>query len=621
MTLTGSSLSIEGLYTAAGLTLPPTPGRVGVCLSGGGSRALSAGMGQFRALKQLTVNGAPVLGQVRALSTVSGGSWLGVPFIFLPPTAASDNAYLGPYVADQSTLTPAELAVLPAGNAGTPSTSPLFSIELLALEAFLLYEVLGVAPNMLWQTLIALHILAAHRLSSPTAKLTPDDTFTLNATTQAASVTNPAANPPLNPAIVGEIIDQFASGAARVTRPYLICNTSMFLDQNGVLPLAPVQSGGLITGILGTPSGTDASGLPVGGGAITSFAFNSVFASDAAETATVAQARQWSLTDAVGASSAATAYALQNQLAIWEKNPPEFAAEVVKFADELLQWIRSHLPVEQQNRARAALQRYATATGTVDLFALKFSFPNLQDLDPKYYYWSPAHAQTVQQPVPTGFADGGSLENTGINGMLAYSDIDSIIWFVNTEVPIRVGQFGVSDGQGGFIPNTQFIIDESIPPLFGYKPYEAGGLGEYKGYVPYTDTTNDDYSAYSSNQFPALLQGLAAAAGACFTTNNAIFAQSLTVMPNAWFGITGGKTVRVVWCYLNFAQRWADLFASNPDVMALVNAARTSSNFPHYNTLDTSLTATEVNLLSNLTCWAVINQATTFTELFASAGV
>jgi hypothetical protein len=211
--------------------------------------------------------------------------------------------------------------------------------------------------------------------------------------------------------------------------------------------------------------------------------------------------------------------------------------------------------------------------------------------------------------------------------MLAYSDIDSIISFVNTEVPIRVGQFGVSDGQGGFIPNTQFIIDESIPPLFGYKPYEAGGLGEYKGYVPYTDATNDDYSAYShnqvfpSNQFPALLQGLAAAAGASFTTNSAIFTQSLTVMPNAWFGITSGKTVTVVWCYLNFAQSWADLFASNPDVMALVNAARTSSNFPHYNTLDTSLTATEVNLLSNLTCWAVTNQATTFMELFAGAGI
>jgi hypothetical protein len=626
LTLTGNGLSIEGLYAAAGIALPATPGRVGVCLSGGGSRALAAGMGQLRALKQLTVNGAPLLGQARALSTVSGGSWLGVPFIFLPQTAASDDAYLGPYVADQSTLTPAQLAVLPAGNAGMPITSASFSVELLALEAFLLHEVLGVAPDMLWQTLIGLHILAAHGLSLPTARLLPDDTFTLNSTTMANSVTNPAANPPLNPGIAGETIDQFANGAGRVVRPYLICNTAMFLDQKGVLPLAPVQTGGLLTGILGTPVGTDGNGLPVGGGAIKSFAFNSLFDSLAGGTATVAQTRQWSLTDAVGISSAAVAYALQNQLAIWQQNPLQFAAELAKFAKELLQWIRSHIPAEKQGNARATLQRFAAAR-PADLASLKFTLPNLKDLVPKYFYWSPLHAQPVRQPVPTGFADGGSLENTGINGLLAYSDIDNLISFVNSGVPIQAGQYGVSDGHGGFIANTGFIIDECIPPLFGYKPYESGGLGEYKGYVPYTDTTNDDYSAYAHNQvfpssqFPALLQGLTAAAGAGFTTNAAIFAQTLEVIANSWFGVAGGNTVTVVWCYLNFAQSWAALFANNPDVAALVNAARTSSNFPHYNTLDTSLTPTQVNLLSNLTCWVITNQAATFTRLFADAGV
>jgi hypothetical protein len=58
----------------------------------------------------------------------------------------------------------------------------------------------------------------------------------------------------------------------------------------------------------------------------------------------------------------------------------------------------------------------------------------------------------VQQPVPTGFADGGSLENTGINGVLAYADIDSVIAFVNSGMPIQLGQFGVSDGHDGSFP-------------------------------------------------------------------------------------------------------------------------------------------------------------------------
>jgi hypothetical protein len=69
-----------------------------VSLSGGGSRALTAGMGQLRALNKLTANDQSLLAQVKALSTVSGGSWLGVPFTYLPPESPSDAAYLGPWI-------------------------------------------------------------------------------------------------------------------------------------------------------------------------------------------------------------------------------------------------------------------------------------------------------------------------------------------------------------------------------------------------------------------------------------------------------------------------------------------------------------------------------------------
>jgi hypothetical protein len=64
--------------------LEGTPGRVGICLSGGGSRALTAAMGQLRALRNLkTANGLDLISQTRVLSTVSGGSWLGVTFQYL----------------------------------------------------------------------------------------------------------------------------------------------------------------------------------------------------------------------------------------------------------------------------------------------------------------------------------------------------------------------------------------------------------------------------------------------------------------------------------------------------------------------------------------------------------
>ena len=93
ITPTTDSLSVQRL-------LPRTaslPGNVGVSLSGGGSRALTAGMGQLRALRKLTVNGRSLLAQVKALSVVSGGAWLGVPYVYLPRGGASDTAYLGPW--------------------------------------------------------------------------------------------------------------------------------------------------------------------------------------------------------------------------------------------------------------------------------------------------------------------------------------------------------------------------------------------------------------------------------------------------------------------------------------------------------------------------------------------
>ena len=153
ITPTIGSLSVNQFYAMP----PATPGNVGVSLSGGGSRALTAGMGQLRALNKLAANGQSLLAQVKALSTVSGGSWLGVPFIYLPPGSSSDAAYLGPWIEAQSTLTPAILAQLPAGNAGVPISSPLFAPKLLAVQALLLHAVLRVPPDMLWQTIIGLN--------------------------------------------------------------------------------------------------------------------------------------------------------------------------------------------------------------------------------------------------------------------------------------------------------------------------------------------------------------------------------------------------------------------------------------------------------------------------------
>ncbi len=181
-------------------------------------------MGQLRALNKLTTNGRSLLAQVKALSTVSGGAWLGMPFVYLPPGSPSDAAYLGPWVEDQSTLTPAMLAQLPAGNAGVPISSPLFAPKLLAVQVLLLHAVLGVPPDMLWQTIIGLDILADYGLYAPTTQLTPTDTFSFDAATVASQITNPN----LNPALAGEPIYLYADTCDPIDPAWVVLDQAAY---------------------------------------------------------------------------------------------------------------------------------------------------------------------------------------------------------------------------------------------------------------------------------------------------------------------------------------------------------------------------------------------------------
>ena len=616
-TTTTESLSVNQFY----VTPPATPGNVGVCLSGGGSRALTAGMGQLRALTKLVAaNGQSLLAQVKALSTVSGGSWIGVPFIYLPPGSPSDAAYLGPWIEDQSALTPATLAQLPAGNAGVPISSPLFAPKLLAVQALLLHAVLRVPPDMLWQTIIGLNILADYGLYAPTIHLTPTDTFSFDAAVVATQVTNPN----LNPAIAGEPIDLYADirDPSRTRRPFLICNCAMFLKEPSTTLelLAPVQVTPFVTGIFGTPEGEDGNGRKPGGG-VNTFGFNSAYVSASSIAATVAQTRQWSLTDAVGTSSAFFAEVLQNLFQGWRQNPADLAVLVAANADTIQHWIRTKLPIEARGPAVELLRLNAQPMLGQPLLQTMLS--DLQKIIPSYQYWPVLDPQPTTQPVPSQFADGGNLENTGIAALLAYSDIDSVIAFVNPMTVMQPGAYGVADGQGGFIPETTLIVDACIPPLFGYQPYESGGLGESVGYVRYGQGSSTKYPMYANNQifepaaFPTLLQGLWAASGSGSYARPAIFPQRLAVRPNAWFGVTSAREVTVVWFYLSFVTEWEALFANNPSVRAIIELERSTNSFPNYSTLNTNLSATQINLLANLTAWSV-NETERVSGLFSS---
>jgi hypothetical protein len=626
--------------TAPGLTVSrfvdpgSTPGNVGICLSGGGSRALTGGMGQLRALNTLkTADGRSLLGQARALSTVSGGSWAGVPFEFLT-AGTSDEDYLNGYVADPGRLVPTAtpgatvaetLDALPPGNIAMPVSKEDFAPEFLAIQVLLLHQVAEVPIPFLWQTLIGIHVLRPYGLYTPQEHLMPNSLFSYDAATLERDVTGP------NPSLAQETAHLFAQGPERCHRPFLICNLSMFLRETGsdFELMAPVQGTPIFTGIVGTPEGTDPNGVAAGGGGVASFAFNSALDAVDGEQATAAQTRQLALYDIVGTSSAFFAEVLENLFAIWRADVDQLIEKIDQDLEKILGWIEDVFPKELRAKLPAFLDRAAMNALRADPLArgllqreLVTWLDEVRVLTPEYGYWPVRDAVAAPAIKPTRFADGGDLENSGVASLLAYDDIDNVISFLNSDAPITLAAKGVIDADGNEIPDTRIAVDQALPLLFGYQPYDPErGYVLYAGAVLGPGTASFQHNqVFPAKDFAAVLRGLWAAIGnegppvpegsglGSADLRPAIFKQRLEVLPNPWFGVRGQRSVNVLWCYTNRVRAFYD--ATSPAVQAILgpfDQPGSEDSFPHYSTVRTHLSATEINLLANLTAWSVAN--------------
>lgn len=529
---------------------------------------------------------------MKALSTVSGGSWLGVPFVYLPSSVSDSDFLGGPYV-DPSQLTPASLATFPPNCIGEQITTD-FTIENLLVQAVHLYWQ-GVPADMLWQTLIALHLLVPYGLfpASGSAE-TPASFFTYN---QATLNTIVQSNPSLQSETANLVNTQ--------PRPYLVCNTAMVVTVDGLSLLAPVQATSFLTGIVSVPPhATDANGLQVGGGGVTSFAFNSAptALSASTETASVHQQRQWAIADIVGSSSAAFAMTLRQWGDALATNQQLFATVMREHRPAAAKFLRrTGVDTTGAERRLAAAGR-AAVQGNFSETAALVSF--LGDIIPAYQYW-PVRNPPVNETIrTTEFADGGSLANTGVASVLAYSDIQNLMVFTNTATPM------VQDADG------IIVVDDSLPPLFGYQPYVPG-----TGYVLYQGAASPNQPVFQNNQvfpsasFQELLDNLWSSSGKGTYQNPPRYTQRLTTVSNAWFHVAAERAVTVLWTYLERAQSWyAQLSSDMQHILGPFDNMR--GGFPHYSTFDTELTATEINLLANYTAWVIMTAQSEFASLF-----
>ena len=589
-----ASLFLSSSNPPASLIPSQITGNVGVCLSGGGSRAFSAGIGQLQALETLQANGASLLSQVAVLTTVSGGGWIGIPFTYLP-SSFTDADFLGAYTPPAS-LTSNIVTTPPTGIGARINND--FSIPMIAIMAHHLITSQGVPPNMAWQTIMGITFLQPYGLFNPSPnEQAPTDLFSYDSATLAEYVTGPNTGftPPMTD-LVAQVTGQ--------RRPYLvsICGLSVSVSTYPDKLLAPVQCTPIITGVLSSPGAVDANQRPVGGGGVASFAFNSTPTATSGSSATVQQSRQWSLTDILGTSSAAFAKDLIKQFTLWKLNPAQFEAD-----------LQIHGPAAAARLSKAHMlpkgTLFASPEGLNAALALASLPDSLSELVPIYDYWSPVNVP-VNEPLATSdFTDGGSLDNSGIASMLSYSNITTIVAFINSEHSLS------QDSKGNI------IVDTSIPPLFGYQPYSDSVSDGYAPYVP-GQTFGKKVECFQFNQvfpseaFAQLRQQLWAANGAGAYSGAAICTQQLTTVANSWFDVPVGQSITVVWVHLSKDTAWENAI-SDSSVKHIVDFESLFHHFPNYDTSLTGLSATQVNLLSNFTSWIVQSNAATFTTLFS----
>jgi hypothetical protein len=322
-------------------------------------------------------------------------------------------------------------------------------------------------------------------------------------------------------------------------RPLLVMNSSIFSNQTDRgAQLLPFESSPYGTGIRATFPAIGPGGREIGGGLIQPFAMGSpTVVSVSGNLATVAPpARPFSLVDMASISSAAFAQTVQDKL-------PEFDGIVPKYP---------YWPVAD---------------------------PNPKDAD---LYW---------------FADGGSLENTGICALLARG-VKRIISFTNTQTPLTAPA------------GKPVTLESSVQLLFGIEP-DAKSVGMTESYVASAANATPDFvQVFESSEYNDLTNGLITAN--LQNGGPAMFKQTLTVMPNQNFDIAGNYDVEILWVYNTPVPNWIKLLRH--DVRWTVDLLH---HFPNYLTIEQlGLSATEVNALAELSFWNLVTNQDMVMSMF-----
>ena len=216
--------------------------------------------------------------------------------------------------------------------------------------------------------------------------------------------------------------------------------------------------------------------------------------------------------------------------------------------------------------------------------------PEVAAFVPRARYWAPGSKEEPETEFQI-FADGGELENFGLIGLLRRR-VERLIVFVNTLHPL-------SERMNFREPFETIGIDPFIPPLFGYPSSKC----------PHNQV-------FSRAELPDVVSKLHAAKR---RGHGVIASTRLMVQKNEWWGVPGGWETQVCWIYNERIPSWE--IRLNSEIRRAIEKGQSPhpkgpfENFPFYKTEGQNpgsiirLTPMQVNLLAELSCWNVLQNA------------
>ena len=219
---------------------------------------------------------------------------------------------------------------------------------------------------------------------------------------------------------------------------------------------------------------------------------------------------------------------------------------------------------------------------------------------PQLPYW-PVTPRREARTTLFNFGDGGDLEDYGIISLLLRR-VENIAVFINTGTPLNLAYEPSR-------PPGEDDVDYNLGPLFGYPT-----------------ATQPDNQVFAKSRWSPLIRALQAAKSDGRTV---MTTTELEVLPNRWWGVAGGGRARVLWIYNDRVADWESRLEPSTGIRRAIEVGNAAGegpfkDFPTYPVSgenrpgSLALTPEQINLLADLSCWNVTDNADVFEDLLGT---